>query len=295
MIDMGFYTEEDMKLYRENDNFFIIPVPENTIISRAMRHSITFTDSFIYEKTNEDGEVNRNPILYRESTVKELEDLYQMELDIKAEREFEENINQNKSGETLKKSCEKKVKRSDFPNDRIVMYRDTEMHDKMMKEYRSQIGMDKEHTEERLKELGPQFGIIILRFNLPTDIPASQAYYDYKLRWKIETHYNFVENTIKFCGFQLDDYYGIQGLSFLIVIFGQIKKEYQKKKNASSLPYVKNMSIRESLVKARYLKMSQHVNQKWYVSMVSSSHNKVVKEMGVDIARDIESLNKNTY
>ena len=296
LVDMGFYSEEDLGLYREGGKHFIIPVPENTGISKAMLSDIAFKGSFKYEKTDENGLTYQDVILYRMATVRELEDLYQQMLDEEAERKNQEEIAKCQGTDKKpQKHYSRKVKRSQFPDDLVIMYRDSEMHDKLVAEYESHIGTDAAHTEEKLAQLGPQFGIIILRTNYPQSSRIeSKSYHKYKRRWGIETHYNFVENTIHFCGLHESDYTAMQGLAFLTTTFGQIKSAFVKKMRASS-PYVKNMSIRECLAKAGRLKLSQHKDKKWYVAVTVKKTAEMVQEMGVDIAEDVRRLNDHTY
>ena len=68
LIDMGFYSEDDLGLYREGGKHFVIPLPENTEISKAMRAAVSFSDTFVYER-NEDGKKIPDTILYKEQTV----------------------------------------------------------------------------------------------------------------------------------------------------------------------------------------------------------------------------------
>ncbi len=133
--------------------------------------------------------------------------------------------------EKIRKYYARKIKRSKFGDDRIIMYRDEDMHDKMVSEFREQIGKDDFHSEEKLQELGPQFGIIILRTNRDKKTKSPEAVYsDYKKRWKIETHYNFVENIVRFYGLKTDDYYVMLGPNFLILTVGQVKKQNSKRR-----------------------------------------------------------------
>jgi len=296
LVDMGFYSEENLGLYRANGKHFIIPVPENTAISKAMLSDITFSDNFKYEKTDENGVLHQDAILYRTSTVKELEDLYQKMIDEATEKKNQAEIARCKeTDEKPKKYYSRKIKRSDYPDDFVIMYRDSDMHDKMVAEFESQIGADPEHTYEKLAQLGPQFGIIILRVNdTKVETLEKRSYCGYKKRWAIETHYNFVENTIHFCGLQQDDYTAMQGLSFLTTTFGQVKAEFMKKKRKAP-PYIRHMSIRECLAKAGRLKLSQHKDKKWYVAVTVKPTAELMTEMGVDIPSDIMKLNNHTY
>ena len=293
LVDMGFYSEDDLGLYREEGRHFVIPVPDSATISKAMRSSITFNGFFVYQKTDENGLTYEDTILYRESTVKELEDLYQSMLDEKAAKKDMEAATACKPGEKPKKAPRTKVKRSAFSEDRVIMFRDEDMHKKMVSEYRSQIGNDAEHTEENLASLGPEFGLIIMRTNRSKEsTPPSVVYCDYKKRWTIETHYNFVENTINFCGLQTSDYCSMQGLSFLMITVGQIKAAFVKKMASSASRYVQNMSIKECLTKGRRFKMVQNQDKKWRISMASKKKIEMLQEMGVNVAKDIKGLNE---
>ncbi len=291
LIDMGFYSEEDMGLYRMGGKHFVIPVPDGAIISKAMRSSITFTGQFTYKKVDEDGAEREIIIRYRESTVKELEDLYQAILDERTEKKNQEAAAACKDGEKPRKYPRTKVKRSAYGDDRVIMFRDEEMHAKMVAEFRSQIGSDEKHTEKRLLELGPEFGLIIMRTNLSKEtVPASMVYTNYKMRWTIETHYDFVENTIKFCGLQTSDYCSMQGLSFLMIPVGQIKSAFVKKM-ASASHYVRNLSIKECLTKAKCFKLVQTQDKKWRISMGTQKKTEILHEMGVNVSKDLKGLN----
>ena len=301
LIDAGFYSEEDLQLFREDEKRFVIPVPDSCSISRVFKKDLSFKNSFTYRKTDENGLVREDRILYAESTVSKLEDLYQEELKKEAEVKNQllaASMETQTSGEKskVKKYYARKIKRSAFGDDRVIMYRDEDMHDKMISEFREQLGKDESHTEEKLKELGPYFGIIILRTNRDskTDTPAA-VYEKYKKRWKLETHYNFVENIVRFYGLKTDDYCTMQGLSFLILTVGQIKAAFKKKQMASSSKFVTHLSTRECLVKAGRLKLSQHQNKKWHIAVSTSKTAELMKEMGVDMANDIKKLNAQLY
>lgn len=296
LVDMGFYSEEDMELYRADGKHFVIPVPENAGISKAMLSNISFSDSFAYEKKDEDGLDHRDRILYRTSTVKELEDLYQKILDEDTERKNQAEEERCRSTrEKPRKYYTRKIKRSDFPDDLVIMFRDSDMHDKMVAEFESQIGMDAEHTEERLAQLAPGFGIILLRCNFTKQTGVEkESYCRYKKRWSIETHYNFVENTIHFCGLHESDYIAMQGLSFLTTTFGQVKSAFIRQLRSAS-PYASRLSIKECMAKAGRTKLALHKDKKWHVSMTVKKNAEMLEDMGVKIAQDIEKLNNHTF
>ena len=295
LIDAGFYSEDDMKLYRKEGKHFIIPVPDSCVVCKAAKEFKAFDNSFVYEKRDEDGVIKKDRILYCESTVSELEDLYQVKLNQEAEKKSEDAKINCAEGEKARKIYPQKVKRSEFGDDRIIKFRDEEMHDKMVKEFREQIGKDDQHTEEILERLGPLFGVIVLRLNLSKETTASVAYSNYKKRWSIETHYNFVENIIRFYGLKTSDYYTMQGLSFIILVVGQIKSSFKKKQKSSSSNYVMHLSIKECLIKAARMKVSQHINKKWHFAASTQRTLELLKEMGVNITNDLTRLNSFQY
>ena len=296
LVDMGFYSEEDMELYRKNGKHFVIPVPENAGISKAMLSNISFSDSFVYEKKDEDGLVHKDRILYRASTVKELENIYQNMLEEDTDRKNQAEAKRcNDTEEKPRKFYTRNIKRSDYPNDLVIMFRDSDMHDKMVAEFEAHIGTDADHTEERLAQLAPRFGIILLRCNFSKQKNGEKEIYcRYKKRWGIETHYNFVENTMHFCGLHESDYIAMQGLSFLTTTFGQVKSAFTRQMRSSS-SYASRLSINECMAKAGRTKLAMHKDKKWYVSLTVKKNAEMLENMGVNIAQDIEKLNNHTF
>jgi len=292
LIDASFYYEDDMALYREGGKHFVIPVPDSCIISKAVQMDLSFTGSFTYTKEDENGNIKKDRILYTESTVALLEEKYQQFLDDKTSRKNEEILNKAKEqGEKPKKIYERKVAKSIYGDDRIIMYRDEDMHDKMTAEFLEQLGSDDFHCEDNFKKLSPYFGVIVLRSNLEKKkYLASVVYGDYKKRWRIETHYNFVENLMRFYGLKTDDYYSMQGLSFIVLVVGQIKAAFNKRQKSSSSRYVAHLSTKECLIKTARIKISQHQNKKWYMPVTTKKTVELMNEMGVDLAADLKKL-----
>lgn len=296
LVDMGFYSEENIGLYREGGKHFVVPVPENTSIFKPIQSSRSYEGSFSYTKADGDGAIRSVTVLYRETTVSELEDAYQKILDERIERKNQSEAAECRDGEKPKKHYSRKVKRSDYGGDRVIICRDEAMHKKMVDEYLSQIGSDDEHTSEKLEELAPGFGVIVLRTNLDKEQHSpSDVYCKYKKRWRLETHYNFVENIVRFCGLKTEDYYSMQGLSFLIQVVGQIKSDFMKKMKSSPSKYVSHLSVKECLVKAGHLKLSQHMDGKWRVSITTKKIAELMEQMGVDVKSDVQKLNLSQF
>jgi transposase len=296
LADSGFYSEENMGYFRSDNNQYIIPVPDTYIIAKIIKENITFTDSFVYEHVESDGSRSQRVIMYRESTVAELEALDDKKKEEKARQKNEKEKENSKNGEKIKKYYPNYNKKSKWGNDRVIIYRDQTMHDRLVYDYRSQIGIDEKHTEEELQRLETFFGIIVLRVSESKQkLSPKEAYLKYKKRWSIETHYNFVSNIVRFDGLQTQDYYTMQGLSFLVLLVGQIKKYYTDKLRASSSKYVRNMSLKESIVKAKFIKTSKHIDNKWHVSVLNNKSIELLVEMGVNIEEDLIALNKGNY
>ena len=297
LIDAGFYSEDDMTLYRDGGKHFVIPIPDSCVISKSMQKNLAFSESFNYTKEDENGISKNDRILFTESTVDKLEDAYQRFLEKETERKNEKaRENSNSSDTKPKKHYTRKITRSEFGSDRVIMFRDEEMHDKMAAEFLEQIGIDDFHSEENFNKLSPYFGIIVLRTNLSKkEVPAQTVYENYKQRWKLETHYNFVENIIRFYGLKTDDYYVMQGLSFIILVVGQIKAGFKNKQKASTSKYVNHLSTKECLVKAARLKLSQHQDKKWYLPVTTQKTVELITEMGVDMASDLKRLNVSQF
>ena len=292
IVDMGFYSEENMSMYRENGNHFVIPVPENTVIAKSMKRDISFTGSFTYKKGT-DHTARDVTILFRESTVSELENLAQKYLDDVAEQKNKEAHSKAKGEEKPRKYYSRKVIKSAHGSDRIIMFRDEEMHAKLVEEFRSQIGKDAVHTEQRLTDLQDSFGLIILRTD--KDDSPSVTYNTYKKRWRIETHYNHVRNGVNFNGLHEQSYYTQQGVSFVLLVEGLIYSAFISKLQSASLSYVKHLSVKECLQKAAHLKLSLHQDGHWYVSTIKKKTSDIFEEFGVLIAEDVRKLNNHIY
>lgn len=295
LIDMGFYCEDDLELYRKGGRHFVIPIPEHTSICKEMKATITFDGSFTCEKSDGNGFFKADTILYHEATVEHLEDIHQKKIDANIEQRNIEIVDACPANEKPELIPKGKIMRSQFPEDRVIMFRDSEMHEKMIQEYREQIGSDLEHTEETLAEIGPQFGIIVLRTNYTkAEQAASEIYKMYKKRWGIKSHYNFAENTIKFCGLKQQDYFAMQGLSFLTVVLGQIKTEYMKSLQKARKT-TGHLSIEESLAKAGNVKVSQHKDKTWHANVTVKKNAEMLSAMNVCIAEDLKKLRLKTY
>ena len=296
IVDMGFYAEDNLSLYRSNEFYFVVPVPDNTILAKMAKESISFTGSFQYNKTYENGKDASDTVLYREFTVKELEDLAQRIANEKVEKDYQERLKEYEADPVGKRKPRthkaKQISRSEYQSDKVILLRNETMHRKMRDEYLSQIGQDNVHTQEKYEELEPLFGVIVLRSNKTES--AEQIYSTYKKRRKIETHYQHIRNGADFNGLQTEDYYSMQGLSFILLIEGLIYRRFIDKLRSAPSAYVNHMSVKECLRKLRHAKVSLHTDKRWYGNKVTTRTNQLLTEMGVLWAEDLRKLGSDT-
>jgi hypothetical protein len=291
-IDSGFYSEDNFQLYRSNECIFIIPVPATTILRKTVMRHLTFSKSFVHKRKDKHGKMVCSSIQYEEYTVSAIEDVAVQDAKDEAEAKKKELEQQAKSGEKIRKVNPRKVERSKYPDDRIIVYKDQLMYNKLYFDYSCLIG-DGNHTEEKLAELEKGFGVILLRTNDPA-ITAENLYIEYKDRWPIETYYNYVNNIADFKALHEENYFTQQGVGFLIVVESLIRSEMAKLIQNATMPFVHNMSIDECIRVAGRLKVVQNSDNTWNSNTMKGKIVNMFEYMGVDVQKDIKRLNSMT-
>ena len=252
---------------------------------------MAFEDSFVHERKDSKGKTVYSSIQYKEYTVTKVEEIAIQDAIKDAEAKKLEYEKKLAPGEKPTKFFyPKKVERSAFPNDRVIIYKDQLMHDKLVYDYRKNIG-DGKHTEEELDRLEKQFGVIVLRIN-DDKTTAEESYIEYKERWGIETYYNYVKNGLELKALHEQNYYTQQGIGFLSVVEGQIYSEVLKKISDCSFSYVHNMSVNECIRTAGRLKIAQHADMTWHVNSMKGKITDLFNYFGVDATKDIKELNQ---
>lgn len=160
---------------------------------------------------------------------------------------------------------------------RVIMYKDLTRQALEQDDYRSRIGISPNHTEKKYEQLKDGFGVIILQTNLDTD--AEEIYQRYKKRWKIETFYNFLKNEIEFDTTNQQDYYKIQGLSFIMQIVGMINREFILKIRNLNQP------ANSVLTEGRFIKLVKNKSV-WEIG----NYNKKTKEMFESLSIDLANI-----
>ena len=291
LVDSGFYSEDDLGLYRENNCTFIVPVPGTTILKKTILRHLGFDSSFIHHRNDSHGKPVESSVQYREYTVEEIVKMAVEDAEKEAEQK---NIEMRKAlsladGEDLKPPAKPRhISKSDYPSDRIIVYKDQRMREKLIADFYDSIANGK-HTEEDLIKYEPQFGVIVLRLN-DLELTAEDAYGEYKDRWQIETYYDHVENGANFKGFHEEQYGTQQGVGFCMLIEGLIYAEIKKKIDAAKSPYIHNMSVDECIRTAGRLRISQHPDKTWHTNAVKGKINDLFEYFGVDTSKDLEYL-----
>ena len=289
-IDSGFYAEDNLGLYRKNDCVFVIPVPRTTILQKTLLRHILLEGSFVHRRTDSHGKVEYSSVKYKEYTVSEIEETAIQDAKEEAAQKNAKLQANAKKSDKVKKVYPRTITRSSYPSDRIIIYKDQLMHDKLEFDYRCNIG-DGRHTEEELAKLEPYFGIISLRTNDP-QITAEDLYIEYKDRWTIETYYSYLKNGLEFKGLHEENFYVQEGVGFLMIVESMIYSNVQKLIKESTLPYVRNMSMDECIRIAGRLRIALHKDNKWHPNAIKGKINDMFEYFNVDVADDVKKLNK---
>lgn len=293
IVDSGFYSEEDIALYHQNNNRFFIPVPGTTLISKILlkENPIAYHGSFEYQRRDFTGKEISTRIMWSETTVEDVESLITECLAKRAEAKTQENIRNAMPGENPRKVYPQKFTKSSFGSDRLLIFQDCQMHDKLTAEYRSKIGTDSSYTEEELERLEKTFGVILLRTN-DQDKTPEQCYLSYKTRWRIETNYNYVRNGVDFNALHASDYYVTQGISFVLMVEGLIYSAFLSTIQNCSNKKLRAMSVNECLVNAARLKLTKLQSGDWAVSSILARQIEIFTSFGIDIKKQLVEINR---
>lgn len=233
LVDRGFYSSENLGLFTENGNQYIIPLSENLAEYKAVRDSLDYKQSFIYHTKKK-----MHPIFYWE---------------------------------------DKDTKES--PS-RIILYKDMNRSAEEEESFRKRIGSSKAYTLERLEALKGSFGVLVLKTSL-AEKTAEELFTLYKRRWGIESYYDLVKNREEFKALCLSDYYKSQGLSFIILITGQIEQAFR-----DACAKIQGKTPDDVLLEARYVKIKKK-DQDWEAANYSKKLIDLFSSFGCPILGDL--------
>ena len=83
------------------------------------------------------------------------------------------------------------------------------------------------YTKEGLLENEQYFGLFLLETN-DFEADAETIFCHYENRWSIETYYNYVRNDVDFNALYQQDYFCMQGVSFIVTVTGMIYHDIKK-------------------------------------------------------------------
>ena len=163
---------------------------------------------------------------------------------------------------------------------RYIAFQDTTRAGAERQDYIKAISHGKKgYTEEDLLENEQYFGLFLLETN-NFNISAEEVFCHYKERWSIETYYNYVRNDVDFNALYQQDYFQMQGLSFIVTISGMIYHDVKKVTDAA------NESVKEVLREMKKLKITLEGN-KWVVNNKIKNVRETAKKVGFDIPKYI--------
>lgn len=118
------------------------------------------------------------------------------------------------------------------------------------------------------------FGVYVLQSNSAKT--AEEVFTSYKKRWGIETFYQYLKNNADVNDLMIQDYYKEQGLSFIMLITGQI---HQKMIHAVQKLNNNAISVHDILLMARCLKMERRGNT-WNLKNARKRDLKILEQLG---------------
>ena len=161
---------------------------------------------------------------------------------------------------------------------RYIAYRDTTRAGAEKQDYIRAVSIGKSgYSEEGLLENEPYFGLFLLETN-NFEVSAETVFCHYKDRWSIETYYNYVRNDADFNALYQQDYFCMQGLSFIVTVSGLIYYDMKKVAEKSK------MSVKEIMREMKKLKISLE-GDKWIVQNKIKSVREMAAKVGFNIPK----------
>ena len=138
------------------------------------------------------------------------------------------------------------------------------------------------YTEAKLEAAEKTFGVIILETThggTPEEI-----YNYYKNRWSIETYYDYLKHQMDFNALGVQDWAGLQGLAFMMLLATLINGSIQEKLKQSSLSGV---YMPEVLLTASSIKAMKR-NEIWIIENASKAERDLFKALSVPIGAELK-------
>lgn len=161
---------------------------------------------------------------------------------------------------------------------RYLAFQDTTRAGAERQDYIKALSSGKKgYTEQGLLENELYFGLFLLETN-NLEASAETVFSHYKDRWGIETYYNYVRNDADFNAIYQQDYFCMQGLSFIVTLSGMIYHDVKKIVESSQL------SVKEVMRTMKKLKISLE-GKKWIVQNNIKSVREAALKVGFEIPK----------
>ena len=161
-------------------------------------------------------------------------------------------------------------------NIRYIAFLDVTRQDAERRTYMEKLNLGvKGYSQEGLENSEKDFGLFLLETN-DISLTAEQVFARYKKRWRIETFYNYIDNTIDFNALYQRDYCRTEGVGFVVhvagMIFHDLRKELKKY----------NYSVRDVMDGFRGIKAVKEQSN-WVIRNNNKTRQTLANKIGFDI------------
>ncbi len=165
---------------------------------------------------------------------------------------------------------------------RYIAYQDTTRSGAERQDYVKAMSAGKSgYTEDGLLESEQYFGLFLLETN-DFVLDAETIFCHYKSRWGIETYYNYVRNDVDFNALYQQDYFCMQGASFIVTITGMIYHDIKKVADEA------HVSVKEIMREMKKLRISLE-GDKWVVQNKIKCVRELADKIGFEIPKYVTS------
>jgi len=157
----------------------------------------------------------------------------------------------------------------------VYIFRDIDENEKCRFNYQHSIDLGiKGFTAEKLEEQKDNLGVYVFQSNAA--LSPEEIFSSYKKRWGIETLYQYLKNKGDFNNLMIQDYYKEQGMSFIMLIAGQI---HQKMLTSIKTLNDNTTSAQDILLMARCMKMERRGNS-WNLKNTRKRDLEILEKLG---------------
>jgi len=135
-------------------------------------------------------------------------------------------------------------------------------------------------NEKGLLENEPYYGLFLLETN-DKNLSPEKVFCHYKARWSIETYYNYIRNDVDFNALYQQDYFSMQGLSFIVSITGMIYHDIKAVADEAKL------RVKDDMHEMGKLKMVYEGN-KWLIRNNIKSVREICEKTGFTLPQYVQ-------